>query len=180
MLERQTSRSILNPESKIISSGEAGELSRSLKKEGNKIVFTNGCFDLIHAGHATYLLAARKLGDSLFVGMNSDSSVKRIKGERRPIVPEKERAIVLASFGFVDHVVLFNEDTPFELIKIIEPDILVKGEDWSVEDIVGRDLVIRLGGEVKAVPLVKGLSSSRMIERIIESYSSLDGPPDEG
>ncbi len=172
MPERQTSGSILNPRMKVITGDQAGELSRTLKREGKKTVFTNGCFDLIHAGHATYLLSARQLGDFLFVGVNSDSSVKRIKGEKRPVVPENERILLLASFVFVDRVILFDEDTPYELIKAIRPDILVKGEDWKVEEIVGRDLVVSSGGEVKTVPLVEGLSSTKIIEKIIKNHSS--------
>lgn len=170
MSERQTSGCVLNPERKIISKAEAGRLSRKLREVGEKIVFTNGCFDIIHAGHAAYLLEARKLGDFLFVGLNSDSSVRRIKGEKRPIVPEKERRLVLASFAFVDRVTVFAQDTPYELIKEIKPHVLVKGEDWNIEDIAGGDLVIGYGGEVKTVPLLKGLSSSKIIERIIESH----------
>lgn len=171
MPERQTPRSLLSPDRKIITCDEAGILSDRLKKEGKKVVFTNGVFDIIHAGHAAYLMEARKLGDFLFVGINSDSSVRRIKGERRPIVREQERTYLMASFFFVDRVTMFQEDTPLELISAIEPDILVKGEDWEPDEIVGGNLVLAQGGEVKRVPLVEGLSTSKIIEKIVKAYT---------
>ncbi len=132
-----------------------------LHSQGKKIVFTNGCFDLIHVGHIRYLREAKSLGDILVIGLNSDSSVSSIK-PGRPVTPEKERAEVLSSLEMVDYVILFSEDTPYELIKDIRPDILVKGADWNVEDIVGKDLV----KEVHAIPFVEGISTSNIIKRI--------------
>jgi rfaE bifunctional protein nucleotidyltransferase chain/domain len=128
------------------------------------VVFTNGCFDVLHVGHATYLAQARQLGDFLMVGMNSDSSVKRLKGDTRPINPQEARAQLLASLFFVDAVIVFEEDTPLELIRQIKPDILVKGADYDLENIVGGKEVLAYGGKVMTIPLVPGFSSSKIIE----------------
>lgn len=128
---------------------------------GRKIVFTNGCFDLIHVGHVRYLREAKRLGDLLVVGLNTDRSVASLK-PGRPVVPEAERAEVLAAFGMVDYVTLFDEDTPYELIRFIRPDVLVKGGDWAVNDIVGSDLV----PETRSLPFVEGASTTRIIEKI--------------
>lgn len=141
------------------------ELDR-LKKAGNKIVFTNGCFDILHIGHARYLYAARELGDFLLVAVNSDSSLKKIKGPGRPIISENERAEMLAALACVDMVVIFEEDTPYKILKELVPDILVKGGDWKEEDIVGRDIVKNAGGEVKRIPYVTGPSTTDIINRI--------------
>jgi rfaE bifunctional protein nucleotidyltransferase chain/domain len=132
-----------------------------LKIEGEKIVFTNGCFDIIHIGHVRYLREAKKLGDVLVVGLNSDSSVSRLK-PKRPINPESQRAEVLASLEMVDYVTIFNEDTPYELIKHLEPDVLVKGGDWKREDIVGSDIV----QDVYSLPYIEGVSTTELIEKI--------------
>jgi D-glycero-beta-D-manno-heptose 1-phosphate adenylyltransferase len=132
------------------------------KRGHKKIVFTNGCFDLLHVGHTRYLKAARKLGDVLVLGVNSDASVKRLKGPARPIVNEKERAELLAEFPFVDYIVIFREDTPVNTIKAVQPDLLVKGGDWPVEKIVGNDIVRAAGGKVRSMPLVPGRSTSRL------------------
>lgn len=145
------------------------ELSH-LRKKGRKVVFTNGCFDIIHAGHVRYLKKAKSLGDILVVGLNSDSSVRSIKGVNRPIVPEKERAEVLSSLYFVDYVILFKEPTPKKLIMEIKPDILVKGADWAAKDIVGSDAVKKSGGRIRRIPLVKGRSTTNIIKRILQLH----------
>ena len=134
--------------------------------QNKKIVFTNGCFDIIHAGHIDYLSKAKDLGDILFIGLNTDDSVRRLKGENRPVNDENARAVILAAMQFVDAVVLFVEDTPYELIKIVQPDILVKGSDYKPEDIVGADIVLAKGGEIKTIDFLNGYSTSRIIERI--------------
>lgn len=128
-----------------------------------KVVFTNGCFDILHRGHIEYLSKAADMGDVLVVGLNTDASVRRLKGEGRPVNNEESRALVLASLSFVDAVVLFDEDTPYELIKAIHPDVLVKGADYKVEDIVGYDIVTSYGGIVETVPLVEGCSTTKLI-----------------
>jgi len=144
----------------------------SLKDIGKKIVFTNGCFDIIHIGHIDYLKKAKALGDILVVGINSDKSVKNIKGKFRPIINEKERMQILEAFYFVDFVTLFQEDTPYNLIKTIKPDILVKGGDWDIKNIVGRDIVENSGGIVTTIPYLKGYSTSNIIKKILENYSN--------
>jgi len=139
----------------------------AFKELGWKVVFTNGCFDLMHAGHAQYLQAAKALGDVLVVGLNSDESVRRIKGSSRPIIDQENRAFMLAALSSVDYVVIFEEDTPLELIKFIRPDVLVKGGDWAEDEIVGADIVKQDGGQVYSLPLREGLSSSKIIEKIL-------------
>lgn len=146
-----------------------------LKKKKKKIVFTNGCFDIVHAGHVRYLKKARSLGDCLVIGMNSDSSVKTIKGERRPIVPENERAEVLGGLSCVDYVVKFNDPTPLKLIEAIRPDILAKGADWAAKDIAGGDIVRKNGGKIRRITLVKGRSTTNIIKRIIELHKEHEG-----
>lgn len=145
-------------------------ICKRLKSEGKKIVFTNGCFDLVHAGHIDYLSKAKAMGDVLIVGLNSDDSVTRLKGEKRPILNEHERAFVLSNIKPVDYVILFNEDTPQKLIEELLPDILVKGEDWAIEDIVGADVVIANGGKVKNIKFVNDQSTSKIIDKIVASY----------
>jgi D-beta-D-heptose 7-phosphate kinase/D-beta-D-heptose 1-phosphate adenosyltransferase len=142
-----------------------GEVER-LQASGRRVVFTNGCFDILHPGHARYLCAARALGDYLVVGVNSDRSVQAIKGAGRPVVPEDDRAEMLAALDFVDAVVLFDEDDPLRVIQTLRPDVLVKGGDWREEDIVGGDEVRRAGGEVRRIALGPGRSTSAIIERI--------------
>ena len=142
-----------------------GEVER-LRASGRRVVFTNGCFDLLHPGHARYLCAARALGDYLVVGVNSDRSIRAIKGSGRPVVPEDDRAEMLAALDFVDAVVLFDEDDPLRVIRTLHPDVLVKGGDWREEDIVGGDVVRSAGGEVRRIALVPGRSTSAIIERI--------------
>ena len=141
---------------------------------GEKIVFTNGVFDLLHRGHVEYLEESRALGDRLVVGVNSDASVRRIKGPERPLVPAEERAELLAALACVDLALVFDEDTPERLIREVEPDVLVKGGDWTPDRIVGRDFVEARGGRVLNVPLRAGLSTTALIERIVAGKSALD------
>ena len=137
------------------------------RAEGKRIVFTNGCFDLMHIGHIRYLQAAKELGDILVVGVNSDASVRGLdKAPDRPIVPEDQRAEVLAALGCVDYVVIFNESAPLRLITSVQPDVLVKGGDWTIDRIVGRDIVEARGGVVKTIPLVPGVSTTGLLQRI--------------
>ena len=133
--------------------------------QGLRVVFTNGCFDILHRGHVEYLSKAADMGDVLVVGLNTDASVQRLKGEGRPVNNEEARAMVLASLSFVDAVVLFDEDTPYELIKAVRPDVLVKGADYKPEEIVGYDIVTSYGGKVETVPLVVGYSTTGLIKR---------------
>ena len=143
---------------------------KDLKAEGKRIVFTNGCFDLLHLGHVRYLEKAKSLGDILVVGVNSDRSVQSLKGPGRPILPEEERAEILSGLACVDYLTIFNELTPFELISSLQPHILVKGGDWTKETTVGKEVVERSGGEVVILPLVEGSSSSNIIETILKRY----------
>ena len=148
---------------------ELKKLINSLKGENKKIVFTNGVFDILHRGHIDYLSKAADLGDVLIVGLNTDSSVKRLgKGDSRPIQDEESRAVILASIGFVDFVVLFDEDTPYDLIKFVEPDVLVKGADYKPEDIVGGDIVKANGGAIVTIDFLEGFSTTS-IERKIKN-----------
>ncbi len=160
----------MNYLSKLKHLREAKQIVEDLKKKGKKIVFTNGCFDILHVGHVRYLNDAKKYGDFLIVGINSDSSVRRIKGENRPIIDEKARAEVVAGLDSVDMVIIFSEDTPYELIKTLEPDVLIKGGDWKEEEIVGADIVKRSGGKVLTVPYISGYSTTSIIEKIIRLY----------
>jgi len=140
-----------------------------LGQPGRKVVFTNGCFDLVHQGHIDYLSKARDLGDMLVVGLNTDASVRRLKGPRRPINDEYSRALLLASMVFVDYVVLFDEDTPYELIKAVQPDILVKGSDYKPEDIVGYHIVTAKGGKVETIDFLPGFSTTAIERKILEN-----------
>ena len=149
----------------ITTSDELRELVESLRGAQQRIVFTNGVFDILHAGHTTYLDAARALGDVLIVGLNADASVKRLKGPDRPINTESDRATVLAALRSVDHVVIFEQDTPLELITMIVPDVLVKGGDYTRQTIVGADVVEQHGGHVVTIPLVEGRSTTNVINR---------------
>lgn len=152
---------------KIKSLGELQAIVRDLRGQGKKVVFTNGCFDLLHRGHTRYLEQARCLGDILIVAMNSDSSVKALKGEGRPILPEEERAEVLAALASVDYVVIFHELDPARIIAILEPDVLVKGGDYPLDRIVGRETVEARGGRVLSLPLIEGSSTTEIINRIL-------------
>ena len=155
---------------KIISRLQIVGLISDLKKKRQKIVFTNGCFDLLHVGHVRYLQEARTLGDCLIVGLNSDQSMRQIKDPARPLISEEQRAEVLAALTCVDYIVLFDEVDPFQLIEEIRPDVLVKGADWSLDNIIGADLVSSYGGEVRRVELVPSISTSEIINRIISRY----------
>lgn len=152
---------------KVTSLKRLTEELKAARKKGKKVVFTNGCFDIIHAGHVRYLKKARSCGDILVVGLNSDSSVKAIKGESRPIVPQNERAEVLSALSSVDRVVIFNDPTPIKLIKAIKPDVLAKGADWAARDIVGGDIVRENGGRIARITLVKGRSTTNIIKKIL-------------
>ena len=149
---------------------ELKEICTRLKKEGKKIVFTNGCFDILHAGHIDYLTKAKTLGDILVVGVNSDKSVRVIKGGRRPIIPEQERALIISNLKPVDYVTLFDEPTPRELIELLIPDILVKGADWDMEKIVGRDVVEANGGKVLTINFVNDQSTTKIIKTILGRF----------
>lgn len=150
---------------KILNTKDLQKQLGQWRQQGLKIVFTNGCFDLLHRGHVEYLSKAADLGDVLVVGLNTDASVRRLKGEGRPVNDEEARALVLASLGVVDAVVLFDEDTPYELIKAVRPEVLVKGADYKPEEIVGYDIVTSYGGLVTTVPLVEGYSTTRLLSR---------------
>lgn len=141
------------------------------RSAGRRIVFTNGCFDLLHLGHVRYLEAARRLGERLVVGLNSDASVARIKGPRRPINPQADRAELLAALACVDLVVIFDEDDPLRLITCLRPDILVKGADWPKDQIVGADAVLADGGRVETIAVVPDVSTSILIDRIVARYA---------
>ncbi len=139
-----------------------------------KVVFTNGCFDVLHVGHVRYLKDARAMGDKLVVGLNSDASVKRLKGALRPIHTQDERKEMLLSLSCIDEVMIFDEDTPLRLIQEVKPDVLVKGGDWAVESIVGADFVMQNGGSVHSLPFHEGYSSTNTIQKIVEVYGADD------
>jgi D-glycero-beta-D-manno-heptose 1-phosphate adenylyltransferase len=150
---------------------EIKAIRAKLKASNKKVVFTNGVFDLIHSGHVDYLSKAKKLGDVLIVGLNSDDSVKRIKGVKRPILKQEERAYILSNLKPVDYVIFFDEDTPEKLISELVPDVLVKGADWSVEKIVGKDIVEKNSGKVMNIEFVNDQSTSKIIDLIVQRYS---------
>ena len=153
-------------QSKILSVTALESQLEKWRSENEKIVFTNGCFDLLHLGHVDYLAKARDLGDRLVVGLNSDASIKHIKGSSRPINDEQSRLALLAGMSYVDAVVLFDEDTPINLISTVMPDVLVKGGDYTIEEIVGHEIVLNNAGEVCTIDFVEGYSSSAIIEKI--------------
>jgi rfaE bifunctional protein nucleotidyltransferase chain/domain len=150
----------------IVALEEAARLVEALRAQHKTVVFTNGVFDLLHPGHVRYLADARRQGDALVVGVNSDRSVRAIKGRGRPIFPEQERAEVLAALACVDAVCIFDEETPHAIIARLQPDVLVKGDDWAADEIVGRDVVEARGGRVVRIPLAEGYSTTRIVERI--------------
>lgn len=154
--------------STIKSLDEIVKIRAELKKQNKKVVFTNGCFDILHAGHVDYITKAKEKGDVLIVAVNSDSSTKRIKGDARPIVPQHERAFIIASLKPVDYVLIFDEDTPFEVIKKIIPDVLVKGADWAIDKIVGRDIVEANGGKVETITFVNDQSTTNIIKTVLD------------
>ena len=147
------------------------KIRNKLKKDGKKVVFTNGVFDILHAGHVDYLAKARQSGDALILALNSDASVKRIKGEKKPIVPQIERAFILSNLKSVDYITIFEDDTPQKLIEILLPDILVKGADWPIDQIVGRKTVEKNGGEVKRIEFVSQQSTTNIIKKILDTFN---------
>ncbi len=149
---------------------QANELREEHRKAGKRVVFTNGCFDILHPGHVDLLNKCKSFGDSLILGLNSDKSIHRIKGSKRPIVAELDRASVLLGLSSVDEVVLFDQDTPSDLIDLLVPDILVKGGAWSPDTVIGRDTVVANGGRVEIVPLVEGRSTTNVVDTIIDRY----------
>lgn len=151
---------------KVLDDKSLDKILNDWREAGKSIVFSNGCFDILHRGHVEYLSKAADLGDILIIGLNTDASVKRLKGPSRPVNDEKSRAVVLAALQFVDAVVFFEEDTPYNLIKLVQPDVLVKGNDYKVEDIVGYDVVTNKGGEVVTVELVEGFSTTNIISKL--------------
>ena len=153
---------------KPLTRSEAAEVAERARAAGQRIVFTNGVFDLLHPGHVRYLRAARRLGDVLIVGVNADRSARQNKGSARPLVPAAERAELIAALEFVDAVVIFDEDTPYDTIKELRPDVLVKGADWPADQIVGSDLVEAWGGQVARIPVETGHSTSALVNRILE------------
>jgi D-beta-D-heptose 7-phosphate kinase/D-beta-D-heptose 1-phosphate adenosyltransferase len=155
---------------KVKAQRELLRIINDLKAEGKRIVFTNGCFDLLHIGHIRYLEKAKALGDVLVVGVNSDASVRKLKGPKRPILPEAERGEILSGLGCVDYITLFDEMDPLKLIASLRPNVLVKGGDWTKEQTVGKEVVERSGGEVVIIPFVKGASTSSLIETILKKY----------
>ncbi len=154
-------------DSKLQSVNSLASIVRKLKNDGKKVVFTNGCFDLIHTGHTRYLREAREAGDYLIVAVNSDSSVTRLKGDSRPIIPLNERMEILAGFYFVDFVISFEELNPYNIIDKIKPNMLIKGGDWPLDKIIGKDLVEQEGGKVFTIPEIKGQSTSGIVNKII-------------
>ena len=158
--------------SKIRNRTAMKEAVERVKGGGKKVVFTNGCFDILHQGHVRYLSEAKKCGDYLIIGLNSDRSVRSIKGKNRPLMPVGARAELLAALCFVDGVVVFDEEDPLAIIKYLQPQVLVKGSDWADEDIIGAEVVKRMGGEVRRIPLVPGISTSGIIRRIADLYSA--------
>ena len=154
----------------IYSLDEFLEIRQRLRKEKQKLVFTNGCFDILLAGHVDYLNKAKKKGDKLLVALNTDESVRRIKGKDRPIVSQEERAFIISNLKSVDYVTFFNEDTPRQIIDQLVPDVLIKGADWSLENIVGRETVERNGGEVKTIDFISDQSTSKIIDKILQVY----------
>jgi D-beta-D-heptose 7-phosphate kinase/D-beta-D-heptose 1-phosphate adenosyltransferase len=155
---------------KILDNHDLNTAISQLRGQGKKIVFTNGCYDLLHVGHIKLLQRARSLGDVLVVGLNSDESVRSLKGPTRPLVGEKERAHVMAALDCVDIITVFPEETPMRLIEQIRPDVLVKGGDYEMHEVVGRDFVESHGGRVELVPIVEGFSTSDIVKRIVEKY----------
>lgn len=156
----------------VVTRADLVQIREKLKREGRKVVFTNGCFDIVHRGHVEYLTKAKALGDVLLVGMNTDASVSRLKGTTRPIVYQDDRAIVLAAFGVVDYVCLFDEDTPYDLIKAVVPDVLVKGSDWTIDSIVGKDIVEEAGGTVQTIDFVPNRSTTDIIKKIADGRTN--------
>jgi rfaE bifunctional protein nucleotidyltransferase chain/domain len=156
----------------VLSKQKLVRLRRAFRRQRKTVVFTNGTFDILHRGHVEYLQGAKKLGNILVVGLNTDASIRRIKGNDRPINRNADRAIVLSALGCVDYVCMFGEDTPYRLIQALVPDVLVKGADWSISNIVGKDVVEEHGGIVRTIRLTRGRSTTNTIERVLKAYSS--------
>jgi D-glycero-beta-D-manno-heptose 1-phosphate adenylyltransferase len=150
---------------------ELVEIRNSLRLQNKKVVFTNGVFDILHAGHVDYLTKTKEKGDVLIVAVNSDASVKRIKGPLRPVVPQNERAFIISSLKPVDYVTIFEEDTPYETIKKIIPDVLIKGADWAVDQIAGKDIVEANGGKVETIAFVNNQSTTNIIKTVLERFN---------
>ncbi|MBN2568030.1 MAG: D-glycero-beta-D-manno-heptose 1-phosphate adenylyltransferase [Deltaproteobacteria bacterium] len=157
---------------RIVSKERLKEELDRLKRKGSRIVFTNGCFDILHAGHVQYLNEARRFGDLLVVGLNSDRSVRLIKGDARPVVAQNDRAYILVSLKAVDYVTIFDEDTPLDLIEYLEPHVIVKGGDWKEDMVVGGESVVKRGGIVKIIPLMEGRSTTNLIEKLLTAYKN--------
>jgi D-beta-D-heptose 7-phosphate kinase/D-beta-D-heptose 1-phosphate adenosyltransferase len=171
-------RSLAGESPKVKTLDDAAALAAECRRHHGKVVFTNGCFDLFHSGHSEYLKFARRQGDMLIIGLNSDASVRRLKGPTRPITPEDERARVLAALDVIDCIVIFDDDAPERLLKAIRPDVLVKGGDYArIEDVVGYDLVAAWGGRVAIAPLVEGFSTTAVVQRILDLHRH-DKPPE--
>ena len=159
--------------SKILKLSDLVKTIEGLREAGKRIVFTNGCFDILHVGHVRYLAAARSKGDALVLGLNSDASVKSIKPDKRPIVDQDQRAEVLSGLACVDYITIFDEPDPLALIRTIKPDVLIKGADWEEAEIIGSDVVKSYGGNVVRIEVVSGISTSRIIEKILKVYGKL-------
>jgi len=159
----------MNTKTKIVKLPTLKKKISQLRRQGHKIAFTNGCFDILHLGHVSYLQKVKKAGRILIIGLNSDQSIKKIKGPKRPIVDEKARAAILAALACVDYVILFNDETPLKVIEALKPDVLIKGADWKGKGIVGSDCVLAHGGKVEYIKYISGLSSTNIINRIRKS-----------
>lgn len=156
--------------SKILNKGDLRQELERLRREGKRIAFTNGCFDILHVGHVRYLRDAKKTADVLVLALNSDASVRAIKGDRRPVVPQDERADVVAALESIDYVTIFDESTPLELIEYLRPDVLIKGGDWAEENVVGREAVKSWGGTVVIIPETEGASTTNIIGKVLKVY----------
>jgi D-beta-D-heptose 7-phosphate kinase/D-beta-D-heptose 1-phosphate adenosyltransferase len=167
-MTRTARRSFTAYRSKVKTIRQLKPILARLRRRGERVVFTNGCFDLLHIGHLRYLQRSRRCGDRLVVGINSDRSVKKIKGPPRPLLPQAERAELLAALSCVDYVTIFDESDPLAVITALRPDVLIKGSDWGKNEIIGRDVVERRGGQVRRVPLIKGVSTTKLIEKILK------------
>lgn len=166
MPSQRSLKTLFSLRNKIYSRQALKKIARRLRQEGKTLVFTNGCFDILHAGHVTYLEKAKRLGDVLIVGLNSDASVRRLKGPGRPVTPERDRLKVIAALQAVDYLTLFSEDTPLRLIQEIRPHVLVKGADWKRDKIVGSKEVQSWGGQVRRAPLLRGRSTTSLLQKL--------------
>jgi len=165
-----TKRMIKQVKRKLVPLNKLKDIISNLKKEGKQIVFTNGCFDLLHVGHVKYLQKAKTYGDILVVAINSDTSVKAIKGDKRPLMPQKDRAEILSALSCIDYVVIFEEYDPVRIISELIPDVLIKGGDYQLNEIKGSEIVTSAGGKVLTIPEVKGKSTTKLVQTIIERY----------